>query len=172
MSDPLCAPCFAASHEVPCATLLQWQWFQEQQQSLDMPPPGGANARSPDCRSCSALNAHQHHPSPSCLPCAAEVEGQYLADVAKRRWPVLIFVFCFDVGCYLLRLGAKLLADHPKVTPVGLIQSLAPQLANMACCYAFLSYVNRRSRRMGDRAARQVPALPPRTCHTSRSKAM
>ena len=90
----------------------------------------------------------------SCL-CAAEVEGQYLADVAKRRWPVLIFVFCFDVGCYLLRLGAKLLAGEP-TTPVGLISSLSPQLANMAMCYLFLSYVNRRSRRLGDHAARQV----------------
>lgn len=164
--DPLCAPssfcCITRGplrHSAPTAVCPP---FSEQQQPFDMPPPGGANAPSHDCRSCSHVNAHQHYPDrPSCLPCAAEVEGQYLADVAKRRWPVLIFVFCFDVGCYLLRLGAKLLANHPKVTPVGLIQSLLPQLANMACCYAFLSYVNRRSRRMGDRAARQVPARSP-----------
>lgn len=88
--------------------------------------------------------------------CAAEVEGEYLADVAKRRWPVLVFVFCFDVGCYLLRLGAKLLSGHQGLTPVGLIYSLSPQLANMAMCYLFLTYVNRRSRRLGDAAARQV----------------
>jgi hypothetical protein len=88
--------------------------------------------------------------------CNAEVEGQYLADVAKRRWPVLVFVFSFDVGCYLLRLGAKLLSGHQGVTPVGLIHNLSPQLANMAFCYLFLTYVNRRSRRLGNKAARQV----------------
>lgn len=84
------------------------------------------------------------------------MEGQYLADVAKRRWPVLVFVFSFDVGCYLLRLGAKLLSGHQGVTPVGLIHNLSPQLANMAFCYLFLTYVNRRSRRLGNKAARQV----------------
>lgn len=89
-------------------------------------------------------------------PCPAEVEGQYLADVAKRRWPVLVFVFSFDVGCYMLRLGAKLLSGHQGVTPVRLIYNLSPQLANMAMCYLFLTYVNRRSRRLGDSAARQV----------------
>ena len=38
----------------------------------------------------------------------AAVEGEYLGDVAKRRWPVLIFIFCFDIACFLFRFVAKL----------------------------------------------------------------
>lgn len=37
----------------------------------------------------------------------AEVEGEYLGEVANRRWPVLIFIFCFDVFCFLFRFVAK-----------------------------------------------------------------
>jgi hypothetical protein len=38
------------------------------------------------------------------------VEGEYLGEVAKRRWPVLMFIFCFDVVCYLFRSVAKVIA--------------------------------------------------------------
>ncbi len=58
----------------------------------------------------------------------ADVEAQYLADVAKRRWPVLVFVIAFDVGCYILRFGAKLLAS--KVTVVQPWYSAAYRLQN------------------------------------------
>lgn len=50
---------------------------------------------------------------------ATDVEAQYLADVAKRRWPVLVFVIAFDVGCYILRFGAKLLASRVMPLPPG-----------------------------------------------------
>lgn len=109
-------------------------------------------------RCCTLLRTAQLYNLACSASCDAEVEGQYLADVAKRRWPVLVFVFSFDVGCYLLRLGAKLLSGHQGVTSVGLIHNLSPQLANMAFCYLFLTYVNRRSRRLGNKAARQVLA--------------
>lgn len=39
---------------------------------------------------------------------SAEVEGEFLGEVAKKRWPVLIFIFCFDVLCFLFRFTAKL----------------------------------------------------------------
>ena len=83
------------------------------------------------------------------------MEGQFLADVAQRRWPVLIFIFCFDVGCYVLRLLARLLANV-RYGFMELATEMGPQLANMACCYLVLGVVNARSRRLGDVAARQV----------------
>jgi hypothetical protein len=39
---------------------------------------------------------------------SAEVEGEFLGEVAKKRWPVLVFIFCFDVLCFLFRFTAKL----------------------------------------------------------------
>lgn len=118
-----------------------------------VPPSLGVSAEAAAFLTASGAKLLQMAPVTLVFP--PEVEGEYLADVAKRRWPVLVFVFCFDVGCYLLRLGAKLLSGHQGLTPVGLIYSLSPQLANMAMCYLFLTYVNRRSRRLGDAAARQ-----------------
>ena len=47
------------------------------------------------------------------------MEAQYLADVAKSRWPVLVFVIAFDVGCYILRFGAKLLASKVRAVQLG-----------------------------------------------------
>ena len=85
----------------------------------------------------------------------ADVEGQFLADVAQRRWPVLIFIFCFDVFCYILRLGARLVANV-RYGIVELAAEMGPQLANMGFCYLFLGLVNARSRRGGDIASRQV----------------
>lgn len=39
---------------------------------------------------------------------SAEVEGEFLGEVAQKRWPVLMFIFCFDVLCFLFRFTAKL----------------------------------------------------------------
>jgi hypothetical protein len=39
---------------------------------------------------------------------SAQVEGEFLGEVAQKRWPVLIFIFCFDVLCFLFRFTAKL----------------------------------------------------------------
>jgi hypothetical protein len=39
-----------------------------------------------------------------------EVEGEFLGEVAKKRWPVLMFIFCFDVLCFGFRFTAKLSA--------------------------------------------------------------
>lgn len=36
------------------------------------------------------------------------MEGEFLGEVAKRRWPVLIFAFSFDVCCFIFRFTAKL----------------------------------------------------------------
>ena len=95
------------------------------------------------------------HRTPSSVPPAADVEGQFLADVAQRRWPVLIFIFCFDVFCYMLRLGARL-AANVRFGLVELAAEMGPQLANMGFCYLFLGLVNTRSRRGGGMASRQV----------------
>jgi len=91
------------------------------------------------------------------------VEGQFLADVAQRRWPVLIFIFCFDVFCYMLRLGARL-AANVRFGLVELAAEMGPQLANMSFCYLFLGLVNTRSRRGGGMASRQVSACSLQEC--------
>eukprot|EP00879_Flechtneria_rotunda_P032404 GHRR01035605.1.p2 GENE.GHRR01035605.1~~GHRR01035605.1.p2 ORF type:complete len:104 (+),score=21.87 GHRR01035605.1:29-313(+) len=44
--------------------------------------------------------------------CHAVVEGEFLGEVANRRWPVLIFIFCFDIFCFLLRFFAKLSTNN------------------------------------------------------------
>lgn len=49
-----------------------------------------------------------------------------------------------------------LVSQERPASPMALVGTLAPQLANMAVCYLFLSWVNRRSRRIGGSAARQV----------------
>jgi len=36
------------------------------------------------------------------------MEGQFLGEVAKRRWPVLMFVFLFDCITFTFRFAAKL----------------------------------------------------------------
>lgn len=36
------------------------------------------------------------------------VEGHFLGEVAKWRWPVLMFVFLFDCMCFTFRFAAKL----------------------------------------------------------------
>ncbi len=43
--------------------------------------------------------------------CRAAVEGEYLGEVSKWRWPILCFVFCFDVFTFTLRLLAKLVSS-------------------------------------------------------------
>jgi len=126
---------------------------------VDGPPPIPA----PPC----PYLAHLHptcsasHCTPSSVPPAADVEGQFLADVAQRRWPVLIFIFCFDVFCYMLRLGARL-AANVRFGLVELAAEMGPQLANMGFCYLFLGLVNTRSRRGGGMASRQVSACSSR----------
>lgn len=85
------------------------------------------------------------------------MEGEYLSEVAIRRRPVLLFIFCFDVACYVYRLAAKcVVADEGFL---GLLTSMGPQLANMAFLYGVLFVVNQRSCRKGPFAARQVGPL-------------
>ncbi len=43
--------------------------------------------------------------------CIAVLEGEYLLQVARSRWPVLAFIFCFDIVCYLFRYLAKLISS-------------------------------------------------------------
>jgi len=42
------------------------------------------------------------------------LEGEYLGDVAKRRWLVLVSIFTFDVFCYALRFMAKMFGSSGK----------------------------------------------------------
>ncbi|KXZ42128.1 hypothetical protein GPECTOR_199g356 [Gonium pectorale] len=94
------------------------------------------------------------------------LEGEYLAEVAKRRWPVLLFIFCFDITCYIFRISAKCFRPGAIPGPLqflrcsfGYAREFAPQLANMAVLYFFLGLLNKRSRRLGDKAARQEEFL-------------
>ena len=83
-----------------------------------------------------------HHPG---------MEQEYITDCAKRRWPVLLFVFCFDVLSLVLRSIAKLLTSGP----AAVAREMGPQLLNMAVLYTLVGLVNRRSRQGNPLAARQ-----------------
>ena len=86
--------------------------------------------------------------------CCADVEAVFQQHVAIRRRPVLFLVFCFDVMCYLFRMAAKFAKTD--VSLAVLCNGIMPQLCNMGLLYFFLGLLNRRSRRLGDSAARQV----------------
>lgn len=79
------------------------------------------------------------------------MEQEYITDCAKRRWPVLLFIFCFDVLSLVLRSIAKLITDPA----AAVARELAPQLLNMAVLYTLVGLVNRRSRQGNPLAARQ-----------------
>lgn len=93
----------------------------------------------------------------------AELEAEFLNNVAVRRRYVLMFIMCFDVLCYLFRLLAKYVKNKASETSEAgsVLSSLMPQLLNMAFLYVFLGLLNWRSRRLGNGAARQVNAV----CH-------
>ena len=90
----------------------------------------------------------------------AELEAEFLNNVAVRRRYVLMFIMCFDVLCYLFRLLAKYVKNKASETSDSgsVLSSLLPQLLNMAFLYLFLGLLNWRSRRLGNGAARQVGA--------------
>ena len=87
-----------------------------------------------------------------CVPAAVEAEFQQ--HVAIRRRPILLLLFCFDVICYLFRMAVKFVKTDISFT--ALCKGILPQLCNMAFLWFFLGLLNRRSRRLGDSAARQV----------------
>lgn len=84
------------------------------------------------------------------------VEAEYLLDVARRRWPVLVFIFCFDVLSYMFRTTAKILGGE-RAWQVAV--DVSPQLLNMGVLYTFVGLLNRRSRKLGHIAARQEELL-------------
>lgn len=67
----------------------------------------------------------------------------------------LVFVWFFAL-CFAAGQPQSLL-----VTGFELVKEFGPQLANMAVLYLFLGVLNKRSRRLGDKAARQVSKLAP-----------
>lgn len=83
----------------------------------------------------------------------AAVEAEFQQHVAVRRRPILLLVFCFDVICYLFRMAAKFVRTD--IALAELMRGILPQLCNMMLLYTFLGLLNRRSRRLGDSAARQ-----------------
>ncbi len=87
----------------------------------------------------------------------AAVEAEFRQHVAVRRRPILLLVFCFDVMCYLFRMAAKYVRTD--ITLAALVRGIFPQFCNMMLLYTFLGLLNRRSRRLGDSAARQVKTV-------------
>ncbi|WIA19155.1 hypothetical protein OEZ85_003803 [Tetradesmus obliquus] len=93
-----------------------------------------------------------------------QVEGEFLQEVANRRWPVLMWVFAFDVFCFMFRFIAKLtvaadqaaLAGGSSGRPFEVVQEMGHQLANMAMLYVLIGLLNKRARTAGNNAARQV----------------
>lgn len=84
-----------------------------------------------------------------------ETEGEYLAEVAATRWPVLVLIGSFDLACLLVRFLARL-ARAPSRGAWAVVGSLTVQVANLVALYSFMHLLNWRSRRMGTSAARQV----------------
>ena len=79
-------------------------------------------------------------------PFSAGVEGEFMQQAARERWPVLMAVFCFDLASYSLRVAAKGVAGGLAAVPDTLL-ALHPQLLNMAVLYVVIHFINRRSRR-------------------------
>lgn len=106
-------------------------------------------------RCCSPFPLDVRTQRPVSNPCISThntgMEQEYLTDCAKRRWPVLLFVFCFDILSLVLRSIAKLLTDGP----AAMTREIAPQLLNMTILYTLVGLVNRRSRQGNALAARQ-----------------
>ena len=110
---------------------------------------------------------HPHHPHPHRDPTPrtsllltfrdAEVEDEYLSDVAARRWPVLVFIVMFDQFAFFSRLASKLLRP-PK--PINLVlRDYSFQFLNMIILYIGLFAVHRWSKRVGRRAARHEEVI-------------
>ncbi len=98
----------------------------------------------------------------------AAVEAEFRQHVAVRRRPILLLVFCFDVICYLFRMAAKFVRTD--ITLAALVRGIFPQFCNMMLLYTFLGLLNRRSRRLGDSAARQVRRVPLHAWHGVQDK--
>lgn len=68
------------------------------------------------------------------------VEGEFLQEVAQRRWPVLIWVFAFDVFCFSLRFVAKLTTSADECECCGCLlmcqHSVPAHLHLCPCCMA------------------------------------
>lgn len=93
----------------------------------------------------------------------AEIEGAYLGELTKQRWPVLLFIFAFDVMCMVFRAAARVhvarsVAVGASETAVpgasvafegltALVKEMAPQAGNMGILYISVGLLNRRSRR-------------------------
>ena len=100
-----------------------------------------------ESRTCSIIQIGQSTYMPDFHVCPPVLESQYLADDAKQRWPVLIFIFCFDVSCYMFRAGAKLWLAKQGFSEM--LRDIGPQLANMVFLYLVMGFLNHRSRQMG-----------------------
>lgn len=96
------------------------------------------------------------------------MEGHFLGEVAKWRWPVLMFVFLFDCVCFTFRFAAKLAGKSGSISsaegqacaqPMEVVREMGHQLANMCMLYVLIGLLNRRARRSGDAAARQEEVL-------------
>jgi len=82
----------------------------------------------------------------------SDVEDHYLADVATRRWPVLIFIAMFDVFAYFSRFLYKML--RPSKPRGEIVIGNIKQLANMLVLYSALTAIYWWSRKYQKRVAR------------------
>uniref|UniRef100_A0A7R9VZ96 histidine kinase n=1 Tax=Chlamydomonas euryale TaxID=1486919 RepID=A0A7R9VZ96_9CHLO len=94
------------------------------------------------------------------------LESEYLASEARSRWPVLVFIFVFDVACFLFRLCAKwaaILYTQGDAMRIGMLlevgKDMGPQLANMLLLHIFVGLFNGRSRKLGITAVKQEEIL-------------
>lgn len=78
----------------------------------------------------------------------AEIEGDYLGELTKLRWPILLFVFCFDIMCMSFRIAVKMhFARQTSLAQLGTsFVELMPPAYKMVLLYASVGLLNRRSR--------------------------
>ncbi|CAG9461840.1 unnamed protein product [Pedinophyceae sp. YPF-701] len=81
------------------------------------------------------------------------VEDQYLAEVASRRWPVLMLIMIFDTSSFVFRFISK--ATKPGSSVRDLLESFMQQLTNMTLLYMFLGMIYLWARRHKGRVSRQ-----------------
>eukprot|EP00798_Chlamydomonas_sp_ICE-L_P026869 gene26869-4476_t len=127
---------------------------------------GGSDSSGPSLVDSSLLLSSMDMQSVTLSFRYSAVEGEYLAVVARSRWPVLVSLFCFDVVCHIIRMTAKCVEVYWNEDPStqgpscwSTAWKILPQLSSLAVLYSFIGFLNARSRRLGCAAARQEELL-------------
>ena len=85
------------------------------------------------------------------------MEDQYLAEVAARRWPVLMFIVMFDLVAFVSRFVYKL--ARPRNPRLDVVLEYTKQFGNMIVLYVVLLLIYSCSKRYKTKIARHEEAI-------------